>query len=278
MKRKAPAFQFYPGDWLSSTKIALMTPAQEGAYIRLLCHCWSDPDCSIPDDDRSLAVLSRLGAQWKKLKAEVLDCFEPHPSIPGRLVNQKLANVREEREEFRRKQSAGGAKGADKRWHSDGSPMGKPSKPDGLPIKKGMGRDSSFTSPSPSSSSSSSELLTTSLSQSQGEPGERDCEVVKIPDREPDQNRNPDLSEYRLQCLIEDICQVTGDLRREKLTVWLKIVGAMPEGLVRRAISEVKGAVLTGEADTPPGLFVSVSKRIARENGFRIPFKNQEAA
>ena len=42
---RPPAFQFYPNDWLSSPTILLMTPAQEGAYIRLLCYCWSDKDC-----------------------------------------------------------------------------------------------------------------------------------------------------------------------------------------------------------------------------------------
>jgi hypothetical protein len=36
---KRPAFQFYPSDWLASMAIMLMTPAEEGAYVRLLCHC-----------------------------------------------------------------------------------------------------------------------------------------------------------------------------------------------------------------------------------------------
>jgi hypothetical protein len=58
---RAPAFQFYPDDWLSSPKISTMTPAEEGAYIRLLAYTWNDPDCTIPNDDASLAILSRLG-------------------------------------------------------------------------------------------------------------------------------------------------------------------------------------------------------------------------
>ena len=37
---KSPAFQFYPNDWLSSPRITMMSPAEEGAYIRLLCYDW----------------------------------------------------------------------------------------------------------------------------------------------------------------------------------------------------------------------------------------------
>ena len=38
-KGKDPAFPFYAADWLSSDLLALATPAEEGAYIRLLAYC-----------------------------------------------------------------------------------------------------------------------------------------------------------------------------------------------------------------------------------------------
>ena len=60
-KAKSPAFQVYPGEWLSSQDIMLMTPSQEGAYIRLLFIAWLSDDCGLPDDDEQLASLSRLG-------------------------------------------------------------------------------------------------------------------------------------------------------------------------------------------------------------------------
>lgn len=108
---KAPAFQFYPSDWLSSPKITLMSPAEEGAYIRLLCYAWADPHCSIPDDDATLAVLSRLGEGWfnggsTKLRA----CFSVSPSFPGRLVNERLLQERQKQEAWREKSRAGGKK------------------------------------------------------------------------------------------------------------------------------------------------------------------------
>lgn len=108
---KSPAFQFYANDWLSSTKIALMTPAQEGAYIRLLCYAWSDPDCSIPDDDAQLAILSRMGEEWLKGGSTVVrKCFNQHPTVPGKLVNLRLLAEREKQQLWREKSQAGGIK------------------------------------------------------------------------------------------------------------------------------------------------------------------------
>jgi len=106
---RPPAFQFYADDWLGSTKIALMTPAEEGAYVRLLCHAWNDPDCSIPDDDEALEVLSRLGEGWQNgsgLKLRM--CFTPHPRKLGRLCNARLLAEFKSLQKFRRdKQRAG---------------------------------------------------------------------------------------------------------------------------------------------------------------------------
>jgi uncharacterized protein YdaU (DUF1376 family) len=52
---KAPAFQFYPADWLSSQRVQMMTLEEEGAYIRLLCYCWNHG--SIPADPAQIARL-----------------------------------------------------------------------------------------------------------------------------------------------------------------------------------------------------------------------------
>jgi uncharacterized protein YdaU (DUF1376 family) len=113
---KAPAFQFYPKDWLSSPRVQLMTPAQEGAYVRLLCYCWDSGDCSIPDDDAELAILSRLGEGWLNGgSAVVRKCFMPHPSKPGYLTNQRLLDEAEKQTAWQRKSAEGGRKSAEKR-------------------------------------------------------------------------------------------------------------------------------------------------------------------
>jgi uncharacterized protein YdaU (DUF1376 family) len=111
---RAPAFQFYPADWLSSPRVTTMTPAEEGAYIRLLCYAWADLDCTIPDDDTELAKLSRLGEGWLNGGSTTIrKCFEPHPKRPGRLFNTRLMEERKKQDAWRRKSREGGKRSAE---------------------------------------------------------------------------------------------------------------------------------------------------------------------
>jgi uncharacterized protein YdaU (DUF1376 family) len=113
---KSPAFQFYPKEWLSSMDIMLMTPEQEGAYIRLLCLCWESGDCSIPDDDHQLAMLCRLGEGWFKGSSTVVrKKFIPHPNKPGFLTNDRLIKEANKQADWAQKCSNGGKKSAEKR-------------------------------------------------------------------------------------------------------------------------------------------------------------------
>src|SRR3990172_6072235 len=105
---KAPAFQFYANDWLSSTHITLMTPAEEGAYIRLLAYMWNDPDCGLPDDKERLQTLSRLTSADKGVIGSILACFEKHPYKAGYLTNKRLFLERQKQEEWRKHQQEAG--------------------------------------------------------------------------------------------------------------------------------------------------------------------------
>jgi uncharacterized protein YdaU (DUF1376 family) len=116
-KKKSPAFQFYPDSWLSSTDIQLMTPAEEGAFIRLLCHAWLQPDGGLPDDDSALAILSRLGSAWRKSAERLRRKFVARD---GRLFNERLSEERCKQEEWSRKSKAGGNKSAETRWGPNG--------------------------------------------------------------------------------------------------------------------------------------------------------------
>lgn len=102
---KSPAFQFYPDSWLSSMDITLMTSAEEGAYIRLLCHAWLSPDCGLPADSRALQTLSRLGSAWSKSEATIRAKFRQED---GRIYNDRLLAERSKQEVWREKSSAGG--------------------------------------------------------------------------------------------------------------------------------------------------------------------------
>ncbi len=114
-----PSMPLYVGDWLSSPTVSLMSPAQEGALVRLLCYAWRSQEAAVPDDDSRLAVLSRMGEGWFNGGCQLVrDCFIPHPDKPGFLTNQKLYGLWQERQEWRRKSSLGGQKSAEMRRKS----------------------------------------------------------------------------------------------------------------------------------------------------------------
>ena len=113
---KPPYFPLYANDWLSSTKIAMMRPEHEGAYIRLLAYAWNDSNCSLPDDDSQLAVLSRLNEGWFNGGSLVVrECFEPHPTLVGRLINKRLFEERKKYDDWVEKSRQGGRKSGETR-------------------------------------------------------------------------------------------------------------------------------------------------------------------
>lgn len=131
---KNPWFKFYPADWLSDRKVALMSPAEKGVYIDLLCLTWVEG--AIPDDAAQLAKLLRLTRRtfepiWKHVRA----LFEE--SSPGFLTNKRLekeragANSRHER----------AIKGANARWDDDEQASSKQSEIDATQKEKEKQRE-----------------------------------------------------------------------------------------------------------------------------------------
>jgi uncharacterized protein YdaU (DUF1376 family) len=84
---KPPAFLLNVDDWLSSTSVKLMSPAERSAYLQLLCHEWKSDDCGLPNDAEELAVLADIGDQWGKASRRVLKSFR---LINGRYYNMRL--------------------------------------------------------------------------------------------------------------------------------------------------------------------------------------------
>ena len=111
-----PAFQFYPSNWLSSDAITMMTPEQEGAYIRLLARCWNSKDCTLPDDDASLAVFSRLADRWLQVGMAVRKQFVPVEGLDGRITNLTLRAQWKRLMNYRERASKGGQLGIANRW------------------------------------------------------------------------------------------------------------------------------------------------------------------
>lgn len=100
----------YAENWLTGEATTAMLPEQEGAYVRLMCYAWlATPPCSIPDDDKVLAYVSKLGARWKRLGKTVKARFDDIGD--GRLREPRLFQIYLDREEYRRLQQEKGRKG-----------------------------------------------------------------------------------------------------------------------------------------------------------------------
>ena len=117
---KAPAFQFYAGDFLSDIDVQIMTMAQRGIYITLLAHEWIEG--SLPTDTRHLNILCgkhpNFNSDWNVVK----NCFYEDG---GRLYNKRLEAERNNLISYRERMSNNGKKGANARWN--GKAMAKPS-------------------------------------------------------------------------------------------------------------------------------------------------------
>lgn len=103
----APAFQFYPKDFLSDGNQGEMSLAEVGAYARLLCRCWLEK--SIPDDPvRAANLAGATPAQMRRMWPAIRRCFRPSTDQEGRLVHPRLEKEREKQEQYRRRQSDAG--------------------------------------------------------------------------------------------------------------------------------------------------------------------------
>lgn len=123
---KAPAYQWYPKDILSSERVAFLSLAEEGAYRRAMDYCWLQG--SIPADPTKLSVL--IGKKCTaKIAAAIVHLFEPHPIEKGRLIHDKQELQRESQRAFRDEQARKGKQGglaAAKQRPSSGLPPVEP--------------------------------------------------------------------------------------------------------------------------------------------------------
>lgn len=100
-KDKSPAFQFYPGDWLRSLRVTMMTHEEQGIYIRLLCHCWLNG--SIPEDTKQLRAL--VGGRCKTKSIEkVKEMFQKSESTGNTMHHNRLIEEKIKQEQYNEKQ------------------------------------------------------------------------------------------------------------------------------------------------------------------------------
>lgn len=119
-KEKSPAFQFYPKDFLSSSKVSLMPMTERGVYITLLSRCWLDN--GLPMDLKTLAGFAKMKqAQFEKMwkNGQIGSCFSERD---GRFHNTRLDEERQKQDHNRRRQTDN----AQRRWQSHGNATALP--------------------------------------------------------------------------------------------------------------------------------------------------------
>jgi len=164
-KLRDPSFPFYAGDWLSGQSVDSMTLAEQGAFIRLLCHAWLSGTCTLPDDPAVLGALSRMGEEYFRSEpCPLRRCFKARN---GKIYNEKLTKLWKERQEHRRKSQEGGINsGKSRRSGTKGTSSQVRSKREPNANQKASLRSaSSFAS----SSSSSISILDASLARVRAE-------------------------------------------------------------------------------------------------------------
>jgi uncharacterized protein YdaU (DUF1376 family) len=138
----SPAFQFYPSDFLSSSKVDRMSMTERGVYITLLSRCWMDN--GLPSDLDALAKFAKMRPQkFRRMWAAgaLHECFYERS---GRLLNERQERERSKQDQYRRRQSDN----ADMRWHSHRNAKAIP--PPGSDQASGNALQSSSLSLSPS--------------------------------------------------------------------------------------------------------------------------------
>lgn len=103
---KAPAFQFYPKDFIGDTNVQAMSLTERGAYITLLCACWLDGSLSGADGDLA-RILKISPDRMGRLRPYLERCFTVGED--GRWIHGRLEKERAKQAAFRERASRGGS-------------------------------------------------------------------------------------------------------------------------------------------------------------------------
>jgi uncharacterized protein YdaU (DUF1376 family) len=82
--------------WLTSERVHEMNLEERGLYLTLLVHAWANRTNTIPSDPAALASIAREEvSRFSTLSKRVLTCWRVHPTLSGRLYNERLTEERE---------------------------------------------------------------------------------------------------------------------------------------------------------------------------------------
>jgi uncharacterized protein YdaU (DUF1376 family) len=185
-ENKAPAFQWYPKDFLTDDAVLAMTNEQVGAYAKLLSHAWLHPD-GLSSAPSVLAKMTHCTVQrferciWPGVRIK----FEQNAN--GKWFNPKLEKIRQEQSEYRADRSESGKRGAKARWQKDGSAMAQPSSKNGSAIVLPLAKNGSASASASASATTTKNVVG----------GGADAPAAPPPRTDPIfGRRNPDLFTY----------------------------------------------------------------------------------
>lgn len=117
------SIRWYWRDWRASTARAVLSPLERGVYRELLDAHYASDDCTIPDDDHTLAALAGVPlATWKRMRDAVLRWI---PLVAeGKRQHPKAKAVWDEGMAFRAAQRRKAEMGAGARWGGRGDAPG----------------------------------------------------------------------------------------------------------------------------------------------------------
>lgn len=111
MTEKAPAFQFYPKDWLSDARVRAMGREARGVYIDLLAIYWNEG--GLPSDPKALARIAVVPERtFDRLWPLIAPCFG---MVGTSLTSKRLDKEKVKQAEYKASQALKGQKSAKSR-------------------------------------------------------------------------------------------------------------------------------------------------------------------
>ena len=111
--KNPPAFQFYPESWLGDPDVQMMSLAEKGAYITLICSIWVRDGFPNEEDKvrRLLGSPKNFKTLWNNIKHKFVVVDET-------IHHRRLIKERDKIEDYKNKRSKAGKIGAKARWQS----------------------------------------------------------------------------------------------------------------------------------------------------------------
>lgn len=103
-----PSMPLWTDAYLADT--AHLTNEEHGAYLRLLMFAWRTPDCSLPNNDKRLAIMLGISPKkWASIKGQILSFWTVEEDT---LTQKRLTAERKKVKRSREQKSSAGAQSA----------------------------------------------------------------------------------------------------------------------------------------------------------------------